>query len=189
MTAGWSVAFLKSCSALSDLPRDAVPEAALLGRSNVGKSSLLNTLAGERRLARVSRTPGRTRLLNLFTVNGSALRLVDCPGYGYAAAPRTLREQWGALVGDYLEQRQNLRLVALLVDGRLEPQTLDLEACAWLQGRGLSLQLVATKWDRLSGNQRAAAGHRLEAAFAARPLPFSSVTGEGREALRLVLES
>ncbi|MGH9483343.1 MAG: ribosome biogenesis GTP-binding protein YihA/YsxC [Terriglobales bacterium] len=175
----WQIEFLKSCAALSGLPGDAAPEAALLGRSNVGKSSLLNTLAGQRQLARVSRTPGRTRLLNLYSVNDGRLRLVDCPGYGYAAASRSLRRAWGELIGDYLEQRANLRLAVLLVDSRLEPQPLDLEACDWLRGRAMPLQLIATKWDRLSGNQRAAAARRLAEAFGAEPLPFSSVTGEG----------
>jgi len=183
----WAVEFVKSCAALGDLPDDRVSEVALMGRSNVGKSSLLNSLAGRRHLAHTSRTPGRTRLLNLFQVTPGAFRLVDCPGYGYAQAARELRAQWGELIGQYLENRPNLRRVALLVDSRLEPQALDLQANDWLRHRGVPVQLVATKWDRLSGNQRTQAKKRLSAAFGAMPLGYSSVTHEGRDELRQAL--
>ncbi len=186
-SASWAVEFVKSCAALGDLPADGVAEVALLGRSNVGKSSLLNSLAGRRHLAHTSRTPGRTRLLNLFQVSPGAFRLVDCPGYGYARAARTLRAAWGELIGQYLENRPNLRRVALLVDGRLEPQPLDLQALEWFRHRGLPVQLVATKWDRLSGNQRTQAQKRLSEAFGAAPLGYYSVTHEGRDELRRAL--
>lgn len=185
--AAWHVEFVKSCAAATDFPDDAVPEAALLGRSNAGKSSLLNSLAGRHELARTSRTPGRTRLLNLFTVEGGGLRLVDCPGYGYARASRSLQAEWGALTSEYMQRRANLALAVLLVDARLEPQALDLEAMAWLRQRPLPVQLVATKWDRLSGNQRTQAQKRLAAAFGATPLGYSSVTHAGREELRRAL--
>ncbi|MGH9477177.1 MAG: ribosome biogenesis GTP-binding protein YihA/YsxC [Terriglobales bacterium] len=180
-------AFETSCAALAQLPADGIPEVALLGRSNVGKSSLLNTLAGCRDLARASRTPGRTRLLNLFLVNAGRLRLVDCPGYGYARAARSERAAWGALVDSYLTERVPLHLVVLLVDAGLDPQPLDLEMAAWLRARGRKLQLVATKWDRISGNLRPLARRRLQAAFAVPPLPFSSLTGEGRSPLHHLL--
>ncbi len=169
---------------MGDLPQDGAPEIALVGRSNVGKSSLLNALAGQHNLARTSRTPGRTRLLNLFTVNGGLVRLVDCPGYGYAKAARHERAGWGELVEAYLSEREALRLVLLLVDARLKPQAPDRDMAGWLRRRGRALQLVSTKWDRLSGNERPVARRELEAAFAATPLGFSSVSAEGREALR-----
>ncbi len=190
--AGWRVGFVKSCAAVRDLPLDAMPEAALLGRSNAGKSSLLNALAGHAQLARTSRTPGRTRLLNLFEVRFGAhgrLRLVDCPGYGYARAGRGERERWGALVEAYLAQRANLRLGVLLADAGVPPQALDLEAWDWLRARGLALQLVATKCDRLGGNQRAQALRRLAAAFGAAPLPFSAVAKLGQAELRQAIEA
>ena len=183
----FTATFLKSCSALGDLPLDSVPEAAILGRSNVGKSSLLNTLAGHRHLAQTSRTPGRTRLLNLFNVNGHQLRLVDCPGYGYAKVARDMRIGWGDLIQPYLEQRPNLRLAVLLVDGMLPAQPMDLELDAWLRLHQRPRLLVATKWDRMSGNLRAQARRRLTEAFGEAPLPFSSVNHEGRDALRHAL--
>ncbi len=156
----------------------------MLGRSNVGKSSLLNALAGRSDLARTSRTPGRTRLLNLFRSEGARLRLVDCPGYGYARAARAQRLAWGALVEAYLAERHTLRLALLLVDARLDPQLLDLDMAAWLRAHGHTLLLVATKWDRLSGNQRPLACRRFDTAFAATPLPVSALTGENITALR-----
>lgn len=184
MSLEFRVTFEKSCASLGDLPPDGAPEIALVGRSNVGKSSLLNALAGQHNLARTSRTPGRTRLLNLFAVNRGLVRLVDCPGYGYAKASRRDRAGWGDLVEAYLSEREALRLVLLLVDARLKPQALDQDMAAWLRRRGRTVQLVATKWDRLSGNQRPVARRELEGAFAAAPLEFSSISGEGREALR-----
>ncbi|HWG38796.1 MAG TPA: ribosome biogenesis GTP-binding protein YihA/YsxC [Terriglobales bacterium] len=184
-SATWQVEFVKSCSALSDLPGEGPSEVALLGRSNVGKSSLLNSLAGRGKLARTSRTPGRTRLLNLFDVNQGQLLLVDCPGYGYAKAGRSLREQWTGLVEQYLSSRRpQLLLALLLVDGCIEPQALDLEAAVWLRAHAIPLGIVATKWDRLSGNQRPLALRRFEAAFAAPVLGYSSVSHAGRDELR-----
>jgi len=185
----WRTAFLKSCSRIEDLPGDRVPEIALLGRSNVGKSSLLNSLAGAQQLARTSGTPGRTRLLNLFSVQEGRLRLVDCPGYGYARAARSLRTEWAGLMEQYLTHRSQLALALLLVDGRLEPQALDLDAAAWLRARQIPLQLVATKWDKLSGNQRPLALRRFADAFAAPVLGYSSVSHAGRDELRSLLLS
>ena len=180
----FDVAFLKSCSAIGDLPLDAIPEAAILGRSNVGKSSLLNSLAGEKGLAKTSRTPGRTRLLNLFDVNSGKLRLVDCPGYGYAKVSRVEREKWGALIEPYLAERPNLALAVLLIDSMLDPQPLDLDLHDWLRAHQIPSLLVATKCDRLSGNQLPTALRRLTQSFGAQPLAFSSVTNAGRDQLR-----
>lgn len=189
---GWRVEFVKSCGSLGDFPGDGMPEAALLGRSNAGKSSLLNAIAGQAKLARTSRTPGRTRLLNLFEVQYAAqrrLRLVDCPGYGYARAGKQERERWGELIETYLAQRANLRLAVLLVDANVPPQALDGEACAWLRQRGVAVQVVATKCDRLSGNQRGQALRRLEAALGTAPLAFSAVTPLGQAELRKAIET
>lgn len=182
--AAFRLAFLQSCADAAALPADAVPEVALTGRSNVGKSSLLNSLGGERHLARVSRTPGRTRLINLFEVEGTALRLLDLPGYGYARMARSERAGWDAMLAPLFDGRPNLRLALLLADARLEPQALDLEMAAWLRAQGCAFELIATKWDRLSGNQRAVARRRFESAFGATPLGYSSVSHEGRDELR-----
>ncbi|HXR96636.1 MAG TPA: ribosome biogenesis GTP-binding protein YihA/YsxC [Terriglobales bacterium] len=185
----FEVAFVKSCSAITDLPLDSLPEVAILGRSNVGKSSLLNSLAAQKKLAKTSRTPGRTRLLNLFAVNGDWLRLVDCPGYGYAKVSHTERAKWGALIEPYLAERPNLAAAVLLVDSMLEPQPLDLDLNDWLRGRQIPTLLVATKTDRLSGNQLAQAMRQLTAAFGAAPLAYSSVRDTGGDALRCQLLS
>lgn len=184
----FDASFLKSCGSLADLPSDGKPEVALLGRSNVGKSSLLNALAARPGLAKTSGTPGRTRLLNYFLV-APGFYLVDLPGYGYARAAKTERQQWGALIGDYLETRRELRLCVLLVDGMIPPQRSDLDIHAWLRSLGRPIQLVATKWDRLRPNQRAGSQRAIQTAFGATPLPFSSVTGLGRDALRGIVTS
>src|SRR5574341_793916 len=118
--------FVVSAAAPAQFPRDGLPEIAFAGRSNVGKSSLLNRLVGQRGLAITSKTPGRTRLINFFRVNGEAY-FVDLPGYGYAAAPKGLREAWGGLVEGYLRGRAQLRGVIFLLDIRHEPTQRDLE--------------------------------------------------------------
>lgn len=182
-SARFCIEFWKSCAAFGDFPASEQPEAAILGRSNVGKSSLLNSLAGAA-VAHTSRTPGRTRLLNLYRVNPCSLVLVDCPGYGYARVSRTERESWAAMIEPYLSRRPNLKLALLLVDGMLPPQAMDLDLNAWLRAQEIPVQIVATKWDRLSGNQRPQARATLLAAFGAEPLPFSAHTHLGREDLR-----
>ncbi|HEY7838992.1 MAG TPA: ribosome biogenesis GTP-binding protein YihA/YsxC [Terriglobales bacterium] len=182
----FQASFLKSCGALADLPDGGLPEVALLGRSNVGKSSLLNVLAGQTHLAKTSGTPGRTRLLNYFDVNGQ-LYLVDCPGYGYAQVARSEREAWGALIQSYLETRRELRLCVLLADAMIPPQRSDLNLHAWLRQRGIPTQLVATKWDRVRSSRTTRALREMQSAFGAAPLPFSSVTGMGRDDLRRIL--
>lgn len=182
----FSLQFWKSCSSLADFPEPLAPEAAILGRSNVGKSSLLNSLAGSD-IAHTSRTPGRTRLLNLYKVNQGVSVLVDCPGYGYARVSRTERESWSAMIEPYLAGRPNLALALLLVDAMLPPQAMDEDLFAWLRTRQIPTQVIATKCDRLSGNQRPHALARLQAAFGESPLPFSARTHAGRDALRQLL--
>lgn len=179
----FSLEFWKSCSSLADFPASSAPEAAVLGRSNVGKSSLLNSLAGSD-IAHTSRTPGRTRLLNLYRINQGAALLVDCPGYGYARVSKAERESWSAMIEPYLAGRPNLALALLLVDAMLPPQAMDEDLFAWLRARHIPVQLVATKCDRLSGNQRPHALARLQAAFGDAPLPFSARTHAGRDSLR-----
>ncbi len=137
------------------LPRGSVPEVAFIGRSNAGKSSALNTLAGRRRLAFVSKTPGRTQLINFFAVDEEAL-LVDLPGYGYAGVPREVRAHWDVLVGEYVFHRETLAGVIVVMDSRhpLTPQ--DQRLLDWLLPSGRNVHVLLSKSDKLS----AQAGHR-----------------------------
>ena len=144
-----SAQFITSAHALADCPTWDRPEVALIGRSNVGKSSLINLLAGNDSLAKVSGTPGKTRLLNFFLMNGW-WSLVDLPGYGYAKAARSETFAFNERVGDYLEQRENLRRVFVLIDARLPPQRLDVDFTQWLVGTGMTIALIFTKVDKQS---------------------------------------
>jgi GTP-binding protein len=141
--------FIKSVPALEFLPDPDRPEVAFAGRSNVGKSSLINALANQKGLARASNTPGRTQELNFFEPTGAALFLVDMPGYGFAQAPKVKVEQWTALVKDYLRGRQTLARVFLLIDARHGPKAADREVMALMDEAAVSYQGVLTKIDKL----------------------------------------
>ncbi len=169
-------------------PPPAGPEVAIAGRSNVGKSSLLNALLGRRGLARTSRTPGRTRQLHFYLVNERFV-IVDLPGYGFAVGPESERRAWGPLVEGYLRGRTVLRGVALLVDVRRGPEREEEELLAFLERRRLPVVLVATKLDKLARHaQRAAlAALRDRGGPAAPVVGFSARTGEGRAELWRVL--
>ncbi len=168
---GWYVAessFEQSAADVSQSPEPDLPEVAVAGRSNVGKSSLLNALCGQRGLARVSRTPGRTQLLNFFalTLRGPGhdklrLRFCDLPGYGFAAAGRAVREGFAPMIEGYLEKRENLRGLVLLVDIRRGVGDLDRGMMAFLASRELPTLLVATKGDKLGASTRGAARRKL----------------------------
>ncbi|MGA0846497.1 MAG: ribosome biogenesis GTP-binding protein YihA/YsxC [Luteolibacter sp.] len=150
-----SAEFFTSACSLSDCPGWDLPEFALIGRSNVGKSSLINHLLRRQGLAKVSGTPGKTRLINLFRVNAS-WALVDLPGYGYAKTSK--EEKFGFLqsAGDYLQSRPNLRRVLVLIDSRHPPQRIDLEFVEWLSGVGRDFSLVFTKIDKQSAAKTSA---------------------------------
>jgi GTP-binding protein len=139
--------FVTSAKRQIDLP-DSPTEVAFAGRSNVGKSSLINALANRRQLAKVSNTPGRTQLLNIFSLPTGAT-VVDLPGYGYAAVPGREKATWQAMIEGYLLEREPLALVFVLVDGEIGPTRLDLQMLAWLQGNQVPYQVVATKLDKI----------------------------------------
>lgn len=162
-------------------------EVVFLGRSNVGKSSLLNALANQKDLARVSNTPGRTQVLACFGFEGSKTTLVDCPGYGFAKAPKAMRDGWLPMIEDYLRQREALRMVLLLVDGEIGPTNSDLEMLAWLRQGGLPITVVATKLDRVRPSKRHARRQEVATKCALPPddvLWVSCTDQQGIDALR-----
>ena len=178
------------CSApdLDSCPDESLPEFAFIGRSNVGKSSLLNLLAGQQGLARVSPTPGFTKLINVFTIN-KCWRLVDLPGYGYAHVARKDKARFNEAVTDYLEHRTNLCLVFALIDSGLVPQSIDLEFIEWLVRHELPFVLTFTKTDKVSADKAqtniAAFTARISAWFEKLPamLTCSAQSGQGRQEL------
>ena len=147
-----NVEFLISAASPKDFPANRLPEIAFAGKSNVGKSSLLNLLTGRKKLARVSGSPGKTRTINFYRVN-DAFRIVDLPGYGYAKVSKSVSEGWGEMMERYLEQRENLRKVIQLVDIRHAPSKQDVEMYQYLRHFGLDGIVVATKADKISRNQ------------------------------------
>jgi GTP-binding protein len=183
------------CSApdLDSCPDESLPEFAFIGRSNVGKSSLLNMLAGEQGLARVSTTPGFTKLINLFTMN-NCWRLVDLPGYGFAHVARKDSARFNQAVNDYLENRPNLSLVFALIDSGLAPQAIDLEFVEWLVRHAVPFVFVFTKTDKVTPAKVqaniAAFTARISAWFEKPPAVFtcSATTRQGRQELLGVID-
>lgn len=188
-----TAAFLKGVVALSGLPGTDIPEVAFAGRSNVGKSSLLNALVGRRALARTSNTPGRTQELNFFNCAGR-LMLVDMPGYGYAKVSKTERAAWGKLIRSYLKGRPNLRCAFVLVDSRHGLKESDLEIMAMLDEAAVSYRVVLTKSDKIKvAELNAVAAQTLEAIQkrpAAHPdiIPTSAEKGNNILELRAIIE-
>ena len=186
------VQFLVSAGIAGGLPPPDAPELAFAGRSNVGKSSAINALARRRRLAYVSKTPGRTQTINFFDLGGRG-RLVDLPGYGYARVPQAVRAQWDQLVGGYLETRAALAGIVVLMDARRPFTPPDEHLLAWLRPAGRRLLVLLAKSDKLARSAREAALRsvrvRLESSDPdAQALLFSSHSGEGVEAARALLE-
>jgi GTP-binding protein len=180
--------FQLSVHRTEQLPRGNLPEIAFLGRSNVGKSSLINTLLGRRKLVRVSAKPGCTRALNFYLINGTWY-FVDLPGFGYARVSRDMQARWGRLVMEYLEGRGNLRGVVLLLDGRRQPGEEELFLWEFLASRGRLVIPVLTKADKLKMGERARQLQHLAGAlapFGVKPEDltwFSARTFEGRDEL------
>lgn len=144
--------FVLSADRVAGLP-DSRAEVAVVGRSNVGKSSLINALGDNKTLAKTSKTPGRTQLLNVFAL-GKNTTLVDCPGYGYASAPTRLRNQWQKMAETYLLEREPLAMILVLVDGEIGPTKLDVQMFEWLIANDLPYTVIATKHDKVKAMQR-----------------------------------
>ncbi len=174
-----------------DFPDDGLPEVAIVGRSNVGKSTLLNRLVGVRGLARASKTPGRTRAIHFYRVN-DWMYFVDLPGYGFARVPRRMRAEWRGLVEAYLGRTGRVTLALHLVDARHGPTEGDRELAGWLRARGVRCLVVLTKIDKLSGNRRTAAVDRWagddEPGPSGQACVVSALTGEGIPALWRVID-
>jgi len=184
-----SAEFLKSAFQEDDWPRDSKPEIAFLGRSNVGKSSLINSLLSVHGLARTSSTPGRTQSLNFFEIN-HVLRFVDFPGFGYARVPREIKSTWGEMATSYLAKRRQLVLSIHLVDSRHEPTKQDLQLHEWLQESNKPKLIVATKSDKLSNNElRKNLGHIARVLNTDSVMAYSAKSGRGREELWRAIKS
>lgn len=147
-----SAKFLVSNTHVKDCPKTDKREFAFIGRSNVGKSSLINMLTAQNKLAKTSQTPGKTQLINHFEINDSWF-IVDLPGYGYAKVSKTQREKFGQMISGYLLQRENLITTFVLVDSRLEPQKIDVEFMNWCGEKGIPFSIVFTKIDKLSSSE------------------------------------
>lgn len=182
--------FITSATRPAHYPPGELPEVAFAGRSNVGKSSLINVLLNRKNLVRTSSTPGRTQLINFFGVNG-AFMLVDLPGYGFAKVPLAVKKQWGPMMETYLSSRDNLRVVVLILDIRRVPTAEDRQMLEWLRAYSVPPLLVVTKCDKVSKNERA-----RQAALIARTLEvekkelhfFSALSKEGKDAIWVAIE-
>jgi GTP-binding protein len=173
--------FVKSSFDKRNFKNDGLPEIAFLGRSNVGKSSLLNSLLGRKGLARTSNTPGRTQSINYFLINDS-FYFVDLPGYGYARVSKAMRADWGKLAYDYLSERDELRLSIQLIDSRHEPTALDQELNYWLAENEKPRIVVATKADKLGANQLKKQLNVIKNTLNTPDvIAYSSVKGKGRD--------
>ncbi|MCL2766596.1 MAG: ribosome biogenesis GTP-binding protein YihA/YsxC [Peptococcaceae bacterium] len=181
-----SAEFVTSAVKATDYPVGEIPEIALTGRSNVGKSSLLNKTVNRKGLARTSNTPGRTRLINFFRINDK-FHLVDLPGYGYAKVSATERESWGRMIEGYLTGRGNLLGVCQLIDSRHPPTALDLEVHQWFKSKRIFVAVIATKTDKMSRSRMLRSIQTIKNDLKLLPeekvLPFSAVTGQGRDEL------
>ena len=174
--------FMLGAARLDQLPSGGLPEIALAGRSNVGKSSLLNRLTGRKKLARTSKTPGKTREINLYCID-SRLVIADLPGYGYAKVPAGMKRDWGRLIESYLEGRAELAGIVHLVDARHAPSAEDVQMHEWIRHYRVPALIAATKADKIGKSKRADSLKRiadiLDPAEETPVVPFSATTGEG----------
>jgi GTP-binding protein len=176
-----SARFVKSAQQQDDFPHDRRPEIAFCGRSNIGKSSLLNTLTNSRGLARTSSTPGRTQTINFFLVN-ERVYFVDLPGYGFAKVAKEVRDRWGPMTESYLANRTELKLTLMLVDSRIPPTESDVLMKNWLDHYRIPYAVVLTKADKISRNQLQQALRTSAITLNTKEIiPFSAVTSLGKE--------
>jgi GTP-binding protein len=184
-----SAEFVKSAFEEAHWVDDGLAEISFLGRSNVGKSSLLNTLLQRKGLARTSNTPGRTQSINFFLVN-ELFYFVDLPGYGYAKVSKTMRAEWGVMAEDYLLNREELRLSIQLVDLRHPPTKLDIQLNEWLNYHDKNHLVVATKADKISNNQLGKNLKVIESTLSgSKVIAFSSVSGKGKDQIWKEIQS
>lgn len=178
-----SAEFIKSAVWPNQYPPATLPEIAFVGRSNVGKSSLINTLVGRKNLAKTSNTPGRTQLINFFAIN-EKISFVDLPGYGFAKVPHSVKKDWGDMIEAYLRERQSLCLVIFILDIRRDPSDDDLSLRDWLDQYGIPYLYILTKSDKLSNNQAIARKRAIEKVLQLssekKPILFSAKTQKGK---------
>lgn len=180
-----SAQFIKSVFKVAQLPDPDFPEIAFVGRSNVGKSSLINKLLNRKKLVKVSARPGKTQSLNFFQV-GNDVYLVDLPGYGFAKVPNKVKNDWMGLISSYILNRETLCCVVVIVDIRHEVKRLDLDLVTWLKAENIPFLLVYTKQDKLTANKRRHQASILDAGFGVSAddrVLFSAKSGEGKENL------
>jgi len=178
-----SARFVKSAKQANDFPKDRKPEIAFCGRSNSGKSSLLNALTNSQGLARTSSSPGRTQLINFFLVDGLTY-YVDLPGYGYAKVPKGIRDTWGEMIESYLRNREPLKLAIMLVDSRIPPTDSDQTMKEWLDHFGIPNLVVLTKSDKISRNELTKALRICAQTLQTKEIiAFSAITGFGKDAI------
>lgn len=179
------------CGITSTLPENDKPEVAFAGKSNVGKSSLINALMNRKSYARISATPGKTQTINFYSIN-DALYLVDLPGYGYAKVSEREKEQWGKMIERYLHGSAQLRAVFLLIDIRHEPSANDKMMYKWAVAQGYEPVIIATKLDKIKRSQVQKHVKMLKEGLALVPgttvIPFSSVTKQGRDEIWEMIE-
>lgn len=187
-----SAEFVNSVTDLSQLPAAHLPEIVFIGRSNVGKSSLINKLCSKSKLAKTSSIPGRTRLLNYYLVN-EEFYFVDLPGYGYAKVPEQIKTGWRKLVEDYISTRKNIKIVFELMDSRHDPTYLDQLMINWLEYYEIDYAIVLTKSDKISANKMERQIYRTSKIVHSEELckdyiPFSAINGEGKNAVMKLIE-
>ncbi|MCI0450490.1 MAG: ribosome biogenesis GTP-binding protein YihA/YsxC [Chlorobi bacterium] len=184
--------FVNSVSDLDQLPAAHLPEIVFIGRSNVGKSSLINKICSKSKLAKTSSVPGRTRMLNYYLINES-FYFVDLPGYGYAKVPEQIKTGWRKLVEEYISTRDNIKLVFELMDSRHDPTYLDQLMINWLEYYELNYAIVLTKADKISANKMERQIYRTSKIVSNDDLckdyiPFSAITGEGKDTVNKLIE-
>ncbi len=184
--------FIAGANEISNIPKYNYNEVAFTGRSNVGKSSLINTIVHRKNLAKVSANPGKTKQINLFLVDSTFI-LADLPGFGYAAVSKTERQSWKDMIYDYFTKRDKLKLICCLVDSRHEPLDTDLALIEWLENNNKNYIIILTKTDKISKKQVSERKDQFEnfvqyCTHCLEVLPFSSVTGDGRKELLAIIK-